>query len=449
MIGDGDGKRPWVYYATGRGFFNSLHRYTGTMLLAIFLATPWLTLGDLPLFRMDLPGRRLFVLGQMFTALDTRLLLVAGLMSAIGLGLFTSLMGRVWCGYLCPQTVFLEELIRRIEVAIEGDRGARRKLDQGPWTRTKIWKKGLKWSLFVVVCFVLGMTAVSYFTAPLALWTLQSAPVSYLMVAIFTGLLYFDLAWFREQFCNYLCPYARVQGVLTDIHSLTIGYDPRRGEPRLGLNSARKQEVLSRGGCVDCGKCVAVCPQGIDIRDGFQLECIACGHCIDACTSVMARFEVPSLIQYTTEARLRDMKEARSRIRPLVYGGIMVSLAILGAVFLLGRASYDARISRMQGTYGELREDGRVQNTFDAHIWNNYPEERVFQVAVEGMEDAEVVIPMVEVRVGAGRDLQFPLFVIAPPVSGSQRQIPFEIIVISGTEKVSREATFVVPGGEI
>ena len=449
MIGDGGGKRPWVYYSKGKGFFNSLHRYSGTILLIIFLVTPWISLGDSPLFRIDLPGRRLFMLGQMFTALDTRFLMVAGLMSAIGLGLFTSLVGRVWCGYLCPQTVFLEELIRRIEVAIEGDRGARRKLDQGPWTKTKVWKKGLKWSLFVLVCIVLAMTFVSYFTAPFALWTMQSAPISYTMAAIFTGFLYFDLAWFREQFCNYLCPYARVQGVLTDIHSLTIGYDTKRGEPRLGVNGAKKQDVIGRGGCVDCGKCVAVCPQGIDIREGFQLECIACGHCIDACTSVMAKFEVPSLIQYTTEARLRDLKETKNRIRPWVYAGIMASLAILGAVFLFGRASYDTRISRMRGTYGEMREDGRIQNTFDAHIWNNYPEERVFQVAVEGLEGAEVVTPMMEVRIGAGRDLQFPLFVIAPPLEGTERQVPFEIIVTSGDEEVSRDATFVVPGGQI
>ena len=449
MIGDGDGKRPWVYYAKGRGVFNSLHRYSGTVLLAIYLVTPWISLGGSPLFRMDLAGRRLFVLGQMFTALDTRLLLVFGLMSAIGLGLFTSLAGRIWCGYLCPQTVFLEELIRRIEVAIEGDRGARRKLDQGPWTRTKVWKKGLKWSLFVLVCVVLAMTLVSYFTAPFALWTLQSAPISYTMVVVFTGLLYFDLAWFREQFCNYLCPYARVQGVLTDIHSLTIGYDPKRGEPRLGVGGVNKQDVLSRGGCVDCGKCVAVCPQGIDIREGFQLECIACGHCIDACTSVMSKFEVPSLVQYTTEARLRDLKETRSRIRPWFYAGIMASLAILGSVFLFGRASYDAHIFRMRGTDGELREDGRIQNTFDAHIWNNAPEERVFQVAVEGLDGAEVVTPMMEVRIGAGGDLQFPLFVIAPPLDGAERQVPFEIIVTSENEKVSRAATFVIPGGEI
>jgi cytochrome c oxidase accessory protein FixG len=448
MIGDGHGKRPWVYQASSTGFFRSVHRYSGAVLLAIFFATPWIRLGGLPVFLMDLPGRRVFLLGETFTALDTRFLLVAGLLASIGLGLFTAIAGRIWCGYLCPQTVFLEEIIRRIETWVEGDRGARRKLDMEPWTRSKATKKAVKWSLFVLVCVVLAMNTMAYFIEASVLWSFQAPTVTYTLVAILAGLLYFDLAWFREQFCNYLCPYARVQGVLTDIHSLTIGYDTRRGEPRLGTAGVKKQDVFGRGGCVDCNKCVAVCPQGIDIRDGFQLECIACGHCIDACTSVMAKFEVPSLIQYTTEARLRDLKEARNRVRPWVYAGIMAAVASAGLFFFFTRETYDARIIRMRGTYGELREDGRVQNTFDAHIWNNRPEERVFTVSAEGLDGAEVISALTEIRIPANSDRQFPVFVVAPRGTANQRSVPFELVVHSGDETLEQDATFIVPGAQ-
>jgi cytochrome c oxidase accessory protein FixG len=447
MLGEGKGLRPWVYYSVGKGLFRKLHRYSGGAILAVMLLLPWLRIAGEPALRIDLDGRRFYVLGQVFTALDTRLLLVVLLFSAIGLGFVAAMAGRVWCGYLCPQTIFLEEIIRRIETFIEGDRGARRRLDSSPWTPLKVFKKSSKWLLFAVVSFVLAMTFLSYFVDPIELWTMQRRPAAYFAAVFIGGLLYFDLAWFREQFCNYLCPYARIQGALMDRHSLVIGYDPRRGEPRLGTAGVDKKLVLSTGGCVDCGRCVAVCPQGIDIRNGFQLECIACGHCVDACTDVMKKKGHPSLIGYTTEARLQG-EQPKFRLRPVVYGALLTGLAVVGVVMLLTRSPLDARITRTPGSDAMAVDGGGTRNVFEGHLWNNALVDHDIHIAVDGLPGAEVVTPQNPLHLRAGTDRSFPVFVTVPAGTATQRSQPFEFVFTSGDEELRREGTFLAnPGG--
>jgi cytochrome c oxidase accessory protein FixG len=451
MIGDGHGKRPWVYYSSSKGLMRSIHRYSGMLLLTVFLVTPWIYIGGLPLFRADLAGRRLYLAGHLFTALDTRFLLMLLLLSAIGLGLFTAIVGRVWCGYACPQTVFLEEIIRRIETWIEGDRGARRKLDESPWTAGKIARKASKWSLFAIVSVVISLMTMSYLYAPTDVWTGAIPRGAYLFAAALAGLLYFDLAWFREQFCNYLCPYARIQSVLADANTWTVGYDPRRGEPRLGTPGVQKATVFSTGACVDCNRCVAVCPQGIDIRNGFQLECITCGHCIDACTDVMKKRNFPSLIQYTTENRLTANVQKPSRVRPALYASVIGGLLLFTAVLLFQRDTFDARVSRMRGVDPELLADGRVRNTFDGHIWNNSPQDRTFAITTLELGTTEVVTPYSPLVVPAGQDLSFPIVVNADADALTSRSthFQFEISVVGSEqpEEISRNATFVAPRG--
>lgn len=442
MIGEGKGLRPWVYYAKSTGFFRTLHRVTGPILIAIMLATPWIRFGGAPLFRIDLAERHLFFLGQLFTSLDVRFLLVIGLGSAIGLGLMTSVAGRAWCGYACPQTVFLEEVVRRIETLLEGDRGARRKLDEGKWDFNKIWRKTAKWTSFALVSFVIAMSFISFFADPRVVWTGGGTPALYAVMTVVGGLLYFDLAWFREQFCNYLCPYARIQGALTDRHSLVIGYHPERGEPRLGIDGATKKAVLLRGGCVDCGRCVSVCPQGIDIRNGYQLECITCGHCIDACTTVMGKHGHKSLISYTTEAKLQGDPPSGIRKRPLVYVAILAVIGTLGLVELIGRESYEAHITRIVGAEFSQLADGSVQNAFDAHVWNNAIEPMTVEVRVEGLAGARIVTAQNPITVPHGQDAMFPLFVIAPQASIAARSTPIEFVFVSGDAEIRRPGTF-------
>ena len=359
---------------------------------------------------------------------------------AIGLGFFTALYGRLWCGYACPQTVFLEEVIRRIEMWIEGDRGARRKLDKAPWTADKIRKKLLKYFLFMAVSFIVAITFVAYFTDTKALFTGQATGLSYAFVGAFTILMYADFAWFREQFCNYLCPYARIQGALTDIHSMVIGYNEKRGEPRLG-KGVKKVAVLDRGGCVNCNRCVTVCPQGIDIRDGYQLECIACGHCVDACSEVMGKHGHPTLIKYTTEAELMGQPKKGFRLRPALYGVVLVGLMIAGTVMLLNKTSIDASVIRSSGTYFVELEDGRLQNNFEAHLFNNSDEPRVFDIVVEGLDDVQIVTPFPEIRIDARRDMLVPVFVLTADTL-DMRATPIVFVFSSDGEEIRRDVTY-------
>lgn len=445
MIGDGQGKRPWVYQAHSTGLFRTLHRVSGSLLILFYLVLPWLQIGGEPVLRIDLPGRKLFLMGWALGAHDTRYLLLLLIFGGVGLGLVTALLGRLWCGWACPQTVFLEEIFRRIEYWIEGDRGARRKLDQMPWSRSKVGKKTLKWVSFTVVSVVLSLTFLGLFVDPRLVFTGRASATVYALATVFAGGLLFDLGWFREQFCNYLCPYARFQGGLTDIHSLVIGYEKERGEPRLQKGKVSLKDVLDRAGCVDCNRCVAVCPQGIDIRDGYQLECIACGHCIDACTTVLGKHNKPTLIHYTTEAKLQGQKPKILRARAVVYAGVM-AVAVAAALFFgLQRQTVDVQVNRAPGTDFAVLHDGSIQNQYIAHLFNNGRQAQTFRITATGLENATVIVPGGVVTVQPGRDAAVPVMVTAPASAGA-RQLTFSLIVETDTHTVPVPVVFLKQG---
>ncbi|MGD2123694.1 MAG: cytochrome c oxidase accessory protein CcoG, partial [Gemmatimonadota bacterium] len=291
------GTREWVYPQSVKGRFTTLRHWTFLGLHLILLITPWIKIGGRPAFLIDIPARQVSFFGSIFTASDTFFLLLILLFAAFALFFFTSLWGRIWCGYACPQTVFLETWIRPLEIWIEGDRTQRKRRDQQGLSFDKAWRKVVKWGAFLAVSVLLAAAMVSFFVPARELWTGRSGQVAYSFVAALTFLWYLDFTWFREQFCNFLCPYARFQSALTDDETLLIGYDPARGEPR-----GKGKETAAAGRCIECQKCVVVCPQGIDIRDGFQLECIQCARCIDACTSVMDRLGHRTLVEYTSLA---------------------------------------------------------------------------------------------------------------------------------------------------
>ena len=445
MLGEGKGLRPWVYYASSKGPFRTLHQWTGPLLIAFFLSLPWLQVGGERLLRIDILGRRLDLLGMTFGATDTRFLLVIVLTAALGLGLLTALAGRLWCGWLCPQTVFLEGLIRPIEAWLEGDRGARMRLDKAPWSLSKALRKGAKWSLFIGIAFLLSMTFVAVFSDPWRLWSAQAGPAAYAFVLGFTFLLAFDLGWFREQFCNYLCPYARIQGVLTDEHSWVIAYDTKRGEPRLRREGTTKPAVLARGGCVDCTRCVTVCPQGIDIREGFQLECIACGHCIDACSEVMGKHGFPSLVTYTTEARQRGEKARTLRVRPMAYVLLITGILGFGLAQFAARGDIEARFSRGRGGEVGYAADGREQNRFQVHLWNHGAEATAFTLHITDWPEAQLVAPAAQLVMDAGAHRSVPVFVLVPAEGDHPALHDFHVEVRAGSHVIERAATFMRP----
>ncbi len=437
------GTRNWVYPQWIDGRFQQRRRWTFLALHLILFLTPWLSIGGNPVLRFDLPGRRLYAFGAMFTPADTLLLLLLLLFLAFSLFFFTSLYGRLWCGYACPQTVFLEAWVRPIERWLEGERTTRLRRDQGPWTLDRALRKTAKWALLLLAAFVVSMSFMSYFAGARALWAGQAGPVSYALVGIFTVAWFWDFAWFREQFCNFLCPYARFQSVLQDADTLTISYDPGRGEPR---GRAAKRS----GRCIDCHKCVVVCPAGIDIRDGFQLECIGCAACIDACQSVLGRLGHRTLIDYGTLNQLQGRPGHRLRLRTGAYAALLATLAAAAVLLLLARVPFEASVARAPGSLFTVDPDGYVRNTFLLRIANNSAAadsaDFRFSVDLQGLPDAELIAPRVTLAPAEGRLVAVVVRVRSH--DRSARTIPLRLRVTSPTGERVLATTFASGAGD-
>jgi cytochrome c oxidase accessory protein FixG len=434
------GTRRWVYPQAIDGRFQRLRRVAFILLQAILFGLPWLSMGGAPAIRLDLPGRRLFLAGAMYTPADTILLLIVLLLLAFSLFFFTSLLGRVWCGYACPQTVFLESFIHPIERWIEGERTTRIRRDNGPWTLDRAWRKGARWGLFALVSVAAATAFMGFFVDPRLLLSGNASAEAYSVAAFFAFIAFLDFAWFREQFCTYLCPYARFQSVMTDSNSLLIGYDLERGEPRGG------RVARTEGRCVACDKCVAVCPAGIDIRNGFQLECIQCARCVDACSSVMNKLGHETLVEYTTLARAQKRRTRVLRPRVVAYSALLTGLAASLLFLVATRVPIEASVQRAPGSLFTVDADGSVRNTYILRVTNNTSvrEPLPFDVHVDGLPDAEVICA--EMAIGSAESRSLPLVIRVPAGAVLPRTVPIRVHVSAPGRSVILDATFKTGG---
>jgi cytochrome c oxidase accessory protein FixG len=462
------GTRRWVYDQHIAGSFQRLRRWTFLGLHLILFGLPWLKVSGNPALLFDLPQRKLYAFGAIFTPKDTLLLMLLTMFLAFALFFFTALFGRLWCGYACPQTVLLDSWVRPVERWIEGEHTTRRRRDAGPWNWDKSWRKAAKWSFFALAAVAVSMSFMSFFVPATTLWAGAASGTAYAFVVVFAGVWFLDFAWFREQFCNFLCPYARFQSVMVDDRTLTIGYDAVRGEPRGDKEAARRD-----GRCIDCNKCVNVCPHGIDIRDGFQLECIGCARCIDACESVMSKFGHESLVRYGSLVQLTyepagggaaaegsaaarpapPSTRKRSGVRPRVVAYSLLLLGLLGAMtaIVATRVPFDAGIARAPGSLFTVDDDGYVRNTFLVRIANNAPaaaEELLpFRLQVEGLpESAHIVSPDVALHSKESRIV--PLVVRLPNEPAVARTLPMKVHVVAPTGERVLDMTFKSGGSE-
>ncbi len=426
--------RTWVYPAAVKGRFQRLHRATGLALQAILFLTPWIQVAGRPLFQVDIAGRRLYAFGATFTPADNVLLVLLGLGATFALFLFTAVFGRLWCGYACPQTVFLEEWIRPVEAFFEGDRGRRRARDRRGWTVDKAWRKLGKWTTFAALSGLVAMTFVSWFAGARMLWTGQSGTLAYAVVAFLAAVMFWDFAWFREQFCNFLCPYARLQGVLCDDHSLVVAYDQGRGEPR--------GKGAEPGACIDCLKCVAVCPQGIDIRDGFQLECVTCARCVDACEGVMGRLGQTSLVSYATQSGETRVVRART----VVYGALAGLAAVAFLAVLSGHDAVDGHISRSPGSLFTIDGDGYTRNTYLLRLTSHEQATGEWAVEVQGLP-ATSQLSAPAIRLAPSATATVPVVVRVPPGALASRSTPLRVRVYSESEELWMTTSFLAEGG--
>lgn len=433
------GSREWVVPLKIKGTFTTLHKWSSAALVAFLVIVPWLRWGGHPLILADVPGRRLIVFGSMFNASEGVLIMLGALTAAFGLFFFTTLFGRLWCGYACPQSVFLINVVHPIEEFFEGTRSQRLRRFKEGWTADNTWRRLGKWGAYLAVAAFISMSFMGFFVPTGELWTGQAGWSAYGVVGFFTFLWFWDFAWYREQVCNYICPYARFQGALTDDQSLVISYDEPRGEPR-------GKAAKARGGCIDCNKCVVVCPQGIDIRDGYQLECIACGRCIDACESVMSRLGHETLVRYSTFTE--DEGGTHRWIRPRTIAYTVLLSVLVGAIgyVVTTREEVDVVVDRAPGSLFVEDADGYVRNTFLVHVFDRDldPGTRTYALAVDGLPEG-VQVRSRPIQVETGERASTSL-VVRVPRDLADRTMPFDVILRGADVAVEWPTTFKGPG---
>ena len=442
-----DGTRRWLRPRVSPGRFLTGRRIVGYVLIAIFAIVPWIEIAGVPILRADLPNRRFAVFGHIFFPTDT--VLMALLFISIFLAIFfiTALFGRVWCGWACPQTVYMEFLYRPIERLLEGAPGKKRQI-----THAKGFRKVVKYLLFLIASFVLAHIFLAYFVDPKVLlsWMTHSPakhPTSFLVVMITTALMMFDFAWFREQTCLVACPYGRFQAAMLDRNSLIVTYDTKRGEPRgkkkggapAGDISLRvvadgtSAAPAAAGDCIDCKLCVTTCPTGIDIREGLQMECIGCAQCIDACDAVMDRIGRPrGLVRYASQAMIEGKARSIVRARMFLYPTIIVVLLSVFTYVLTSRASGEAAVLPRQGTPFYTLETGEISNQLRLRVVNRGTDTAEFTVTAAGPEGLRVITDWSSVAIEPNESTTIGVTLAAPPVAFDARgRCPVRITVAS------------------
>lgn len=387
-----DGKRRWLYPTPSKGRFHRRRLVLGWALIAFFVALPIIRIGGRPAVLLDVVRREFALFGLTFYPTDTLYLLLLAVGTLLTVVLATALLGRVWCGWACPQTVYLEFVFRPIERWIEGKEHVRQRRDGGPWTFDKAWRKAAKWALYGLIALGLAHTFVAYFVGwdQLLRW-MMGPPTEhwgvFVLMAGTTGLILFDFGIFREQMCTIACPYARMQSVLLDPDSLIVSYDPTRGEPRARRSKKKIQQeeaglIPALGDCIDCFACVRTCPTGIDIRDGLQMECITCTQCIDACDSIMDAIGKPrGLIRYTSERELEGKRTRWLRPRTALYAVLLLAVSTVFTVGLVTREAYDVGVTRAVGEpYTEL-PSGEIANRLRFRVRNQTASPASFEIA--------------------------------------------------------------------
>lgn len=367
--------RKWMYPLIRKGNLYHWRSAISYVYLILFFSGPFLRIHGQPLLMLNFVERKFVFLGQVFWPQDIFLFVLATLVLLVCVVLFTIAFGRIFCGWICPQTIFMEMIFRKIEIWIEGDAGKRKKLDNAPWNQEKITRKGLKHLLFIVMSFLIANTFLAYIIGSEGLIKIITEPVNihwsgFISIWVFTVIFYLVYSQVRELVCTVICPYGRLQHVLLDQDTVVVAYNDVRGEPRGKLS--RTVDLLNlKGDCVDCGLCVSVCPTGIDIRKGTQIECINCTACIDVCDEVMDKIHKPTkLIGFYSENRIRNQQDPSFTGRMAGYSGIIIVLISVLSYFIFSRSDMDMTVMRSAGMLYQEQKGNYISNIYNAEIIN-------------------------------------------------------------------------------
>ena len=432
-----DGTRHWIHPKLAHGRFLRGRRIVGFALIVLFVLLPRIRIGGRPAVLIDLFTRELSLFGMVFRPSDGVVLMLFGLTIVLAVFLVTALLGRVWCGWGCPQTVYLELVFRPIERWLEGSPAQREKLPRFHWRRL------VKLGIYSAIAFALSNVFLAYFvgTDRLEQWVFDS-PLDhlggFLLVTGVAALMLFDFGYFREQTCIVACPYGRLQSVLLDKQSLIIGYDAKRGEPRTKAKKSLPM-IDQRGDCVDCSACVSVCPTGIDIRNGLQMECIGCAQCIDACDSVMDKLgRERNLIGYTSQERLAGKPGRLLRGRTIVYP-VLLALVVSLLVYSVGTKSMtEVFVERTTGPSFVVLGDGRIASQVLLKIENESDQERSYTISLAGTIGATLRSAQPSWRVKPRKASSVPLFIDSRPEDfvGGKRTVHIRIDDSAGFQRI-------------
>lgn len=386
------GNRNWIYPKKPSGKFYNARSILSVVLLALLFSGPFIRISGQPLLLFNFIDRKFVIFGQIFWPQDFYLFVFAMLTMILFIILFTVVFGRLFCGWICPQTIFMELVFRKIEYWIEGDYGKQKILNKQAWNAEKIGKKSLKAGIFFLISFIISNAFLAYIIGSEELIKIMTDPPAehvqgLTAILIFTGVFYFIFAFFREQVCIVVCPYGRLQGVMLDADSVLVAYDYVRGEKRDKFRKKEDRSKTDKGDCIDCKQCIHVCPTGIDIRNGTQLECINCTACMDACDDIMDTVGLEKgLIRYDSENGIANKKRWTLSGRTLAYTIVLVILMVVFGLLLAGRNEVEASLLRTPGMLYQVKEDNKVSNLYNLKVINKTNEEIPLKIKLLNIE---------------------------------------------------------------
>jgi len=449
---DKEGRRMWLFPKKPRGRFYRGRTWVTWILLVIMFGGPFIKINGNPLLMVNIVERRFSVLGVIFWPQDNLVFALGFLLFLMGIAVFTAAFGRLWCGWTCPQTVLMEMVFRKLEYWIEGDAGSQKALDRAPWTAKKFGKRGLKHGLFLALSFIIGNTLLAYIIGIDALKQIvtddpRTHITGLVFMVLFTLVFYGIFARFREQACTFICPYGRLQSTLLDENTIVVAYDYRRGEQR---GRYRRSETIQQrsskqlGDCIDCRNCVSVCPTGIDIRDGTQMECVNCTACIDACDEVMDKIGRPrGLIRF---ASLNGIEKGQAlQVTPRILGYCVI-LLLLGAglvTMLLTRSDIDATLLRAPGALFQPAAEGKISNLYLLKLINKTHRPISVQLKLEGTRGTLTTLGG-QLDLPAEQQTEASVLIEISPDELASGNTPLTIGVYSGERKLQSIKTIFV-----
>lgn len=439
-----DGKRVWLYPKRPKGKYTNYRWMVAIFLLALLFAGPWIKYKGEPFMLFNVLERKFILFGQVFWPQDFHLIVLSLISLVVFIILFTVIFGRLFCGWACPQTIFMEFVFRQIEYLIEGDFAKQKKLARMPWNFEKVARKTAKHMVFFAIAFFISNTFLAYIVGIDRLKVLISdGPAAHLgsftALLVFSGIFYFIFAFFREQVCIIACPYGRLQGVMLDSKSIVVAYDYKRGEPKGKYNPLEDRSSSGKGDCIDCRSCVVVCPTGIDIRNGTQLECINCTACMDACDAIMDKVKLKrGLIRYDSEKGIAEGKRSIFNPRALAYSAFLTLLLIVVASLFSLRSQIEATIIRMPGTLYQEYGPESYSNLYKVQLINKTRQTMPVSIQLLSPDDGEIKMVTGDIELGTEsfRDANFLL--ILPKSSVTKSNIPVEFGVFSGEMMITR-----------